>query len=1113
VTIVPHDHDTRARLVNDVGTTFFVEAGAGTGKTTVLIDRIVKLITSGAAGMDQIAAITFTEAAAAELRDRLAQKFEELATGAPDDLVGAAIDALDAAAVTTLHGFARKLLAEQPFVVGLPPLFDVADASASRVAFDERWERLVTDLLENPTFEDLVVRALGCGMTWKNLRAAALECEENWDRLTPSVAVGTPAPSIDATPVLALLAEAADLVTQCADPSDRLAVHLVETTTASNALIGRATDEIDLLQILATGPKLTAGNAGAQANWARTAAGLSCKQRVHDLLNQAEDERTAIVDRTGQWVLQSLFSLLVTFTLGAAEERRHSGHLSFHDLLVLARELVRDQPGARAELHQRYTHILIDEFQDTDPIQAEVAMYLAAGPDVIGDGGEKWSDLAVPPGRLFFVGDPKQSIYRFRRADIDLFNRIRDDVVGQAEQLTTNFRSRPQIVDWANAIFSDLFKSSVPTRQAAYEALQAHNDHGHDNPRQMAPVVVLGRHPMAGNAEDVRRQQAADVISALSAMHTEQWPIGEGGRPMRYSDVAILVRTRTGLPVLEDACRAAGVPYRLESSSLVYESAEVQQLLAILRAIDDPTDAVSVLAALRSPAFGCGDDDLFEHRAAGGRWDTRSAAPVPGPVKDGLASLASYHDTRWWENVSTLVSHVVTDRRLLPLALAAGRPRESWRRVRYLMDQARLFDESNGGDLRSFLRWVDHQSEEGAKVTEAILPESDDDAVRISTVHAAKGLEFPVTVLLGLQTASNSERPTLLFGPDGPELCLKKAFETPGYEGALAFEREMARLEQQRLLYVAATRACDVLVVSVHRDSTAKTTLAAQVVECCDAHPALWSDGSALCAAGAGAARVGSTERAAQPDDDADQRARFAALRTEALARAAIPRTVAATAVQRLAAMTGPTEAGDDGAVEPLERADTQAVQRRGRAGTAVGRAVHAVLQLIDLRTGDDLEAMADAQAAAEGVAERSAEVRRLVRAALDSDLVREAVSGERFWREVYVGVPVGERVLEGFIDLLFETPGGLAIVDYKTDHLADGEDAGSLARRYRLQGASYALAVEEVLGRPVVSCSFLILTPSGSLATPIPDLDLAVSEVREALGQGGIPLHLPRAI
>ena len=225
-----------------------------------------------------------------------------------------------------------------------------------------------------------------------------------------------------------------------------------------------------------------------------------------------------------------------------------------------------------------------------------------------------------------------------------------------------------------------------------------------------------------------------------------------------------------------------------------------------------------MLAALRSPAFGCGDDDLYRHHAAGGGWDPRGLLPVTGPVADALVELQTAHRERWWESVGALISQVVADRRLMGLALAEGRPREAWRRIRFLIDQARLFDESNGGDLRAFLRWVGHQQEDGARVTEAILPETDDDAVRVSTVHAAKGLEYPVTVLMGLQTRPTTQRPPLLFGADGPELCLKEAFETPGYDAALDYERDMERFEQQRLLYVAATRAQDVLVVSLHRD-------------------------------------------------------------------------------------------------------------------------------------------------------------------------------------------------------------------------------------------------------------------------------------------------------
>jgi ATP-dependent helicase/nuclease subunit A len=163
---------------------------------------------------------------------------------------------------------------------------------------------------------------------------------------------------------------------------------------------------------------------------------------------------------------------------------------------------------------------------------------------------------------------------------------------------------------------------------------------------------------------------------------------------------------------------------------------------------------------------------------------------------------------------------------------------------------------------------------------------------------------------------------------------------------------------------------------------------------------------------------------------------------------------------------------------------------------------VHAVLQLIDLDTGDNLHGLAQTQAVAEGVGERVGEVRELVRVALDSDLVRQAVASGRYWREVYVGVPVGERVVEGFIDLLFETPEGLVIVDYKTDRIGDDTEATGVAEHYRWQGASYALAAQRALGRRVASCTFLVLGRTAALVAPLENLELAVAEVADLLSR-----------
>lgn len=1090
MTDLPVDESVRKAVRSSLGENMFVEAGAGTGKTTILVERIVSLITTRHARMDEIAAITFTEAAAAELRDRLVQAFEKLSTSLPDDPVAAALDALDSAAVTTLHGFARRILLEHPFAVGLPPVFEVTDASSSRVEFDERWVLFEDEVVEEPQYEELVVRALSCGMDWKQLRNVALICAENWDRLSAR-AIGTLPPAIDSGALVTHMESAIALRHVCLSDDDLLAKHLDGKVATSLETLRGAADPIDVLQIVRDLPPLSS-NRGQAGNW-KANDGTPRKNEILEHLRLAQEERDRVVQASVQWVLGEFLGLIVAHTLEAAKARRVAGRLVFHDLLVLARQLVRDDAEARRQLHERYTHLLIDEFQDTDPIQAEIAMYLAAGPlaNVL---PVEWDELEVDPGRLFFVGDPKQSIYRFRRADIDIFNRTRDHVIGRAGQLVANFRSRPPIVSFLNSVFSGLFDTDQVAAQATYVPLADHGDQGRDNDRGLKPVIILGQSPIDAGAEGVRAVQSLEVAQAIATMHAEHWLVRRGKEepaPLRLSDVAVLVPVRTGLPALEQAFQAVGIPYRLESSSLVFASQEVRELLALLRAIDDPTDTVSVLAALRSPAFGCGDDDLYQHAVNGGRWDPRHVDDAVDVVTSGLVGLRGYHERRWWSGVGALLSHVVTDRQLMSLALAEPRPRETWRRIRYLLDQARAFDEASGGDLRAFLRWLGHQQDDELCVTEVILPESDDDAVRISTIHAAKGLEFPVTVLVGLQRELKARHPALLFGPHGPELSIGKSFVTGGYKEALTAEGEMDRAEQTRLLYVAATRATDVLLVSLHRGVRKVPSLSQQLAAECELHPDEWSDGSELCAPIGAIPDVLPKVTDDVPDDDRDA---FILRRAELLRRAEMPRTVAATGVAHLADAAAQEE------VERPEEVRAGTVERRGRAGTAVGRAVHGVLQLINLETGEGLEDLAQAQALVEGVADRADEVRALVTAALESQLVRRAVASGRYWREVYVGVPVGELVLEGFIDLLFDTPEGLYVVDYKTDRLLDDEDAATKAHHYALQGASYANALQAALQRPIAGGAFLFLRSSGAIAVPIEGLDAAMSEVDRIL-------------
>jgi ATP-dependent exoDNAse (exonuclease V) beta subunit len=604
-----------------------------------------------------------------------------------------------------------------------------------------------------------------------------------------------------------------------------------------------------------------------------------------------------------------------------------------------------------------------------------------------------------------------------------------------------------------------------------------------------------------GTVDQVREQEAREIAALIRSAKEEAWQVtvDEQGkrrrRPANYSDIALLLPTRTPLPSIEDALEEAGIPYRVESRSLVYDTQEVRDLLAILRSIDDATDEVALISTLRSPAFACGDDDLFRYHDAGGRWDYRREAPnglaPDDPVVAAMAALHDLHLRRWWLPISGVVEAVIRERRLFELAFAHQRPRERWQRLRFVLDQARAFTEIGGRTLRQFIDWAERQSQGGTRVVETVVPEPDDDAVRIMTVHAAKGLEFPIVILAGLnlEGGGHSQACVLWNDDNSPEAKLG-SFATEGYPALEQREKDMEAFEDIRLLYVAATRARDHLVVSVHHKRSDKNrSHAAQILERSMTARHLWQ--AALVSP-----RLNLAPAADAPafDDSPERREAWLAVRAHQLNQLSNVPAVAATSIA----------SGVAGADDPNLRKESPVEEmppwRRGRAGTALGRAVHAVLQSIDLATADGLEGAARAQAAAEGIADRAGEIARMVSTALASPWVRAAVASGRYWRELFLAAPIEGQTLEGFVDLLYEAPEGLVIVDYKTDELPDGLRLEEAMTRYRLQGAAYALALEAALGRHVARCVFLFVQPSTALGQAVADLPMAMADVRRTL-------------
>jgi ATP-dependent exoDNAse (exonuclease V) beta subunit len=1121
------DLATRDAIVGALDETLFVEAGAGSGKTKALVDRIVALVVERDVPMREIAAVTFTEKAAAELRDRIRRALEAVVRGRDARAcarASLALEELDAAAVSTLHAFAQRILAEHPVEAGLPPRVQVLDDIASQLAFEERWTRFVDELLDDPALERTVLLALNADTTLPVLRTLALACNANWDLVAERIHEEPDPPPLPPAlaPLLDALAQVRTRAARCLDPDDKLLEKVVDLAHWHDALLA-APDEYEQMRLLNLGAPSGNLRHGRKTNWPDDCTADDVRAEIGAIRTMASDLAQSISES----IVKRLVWELAQFTLREAAARRAAGELEFHDLLVLARAMLRDPEHGwevRQRLRARYTRLLLDEFQDTDPIQCDLAALIASGdPDAR---SRRWDELPVDPGRLFVVGDPKQSIYRFRRADIAAFLRARSAFGTAPRHLTHNFRTARPVIDVVNAIFRELIVAE-PESQPEYVALEAVRDPVPTGPA----VVLLGAEPDAAdaNADRLRELEAADVAAVVRRALREGWSVvrrttGADGttrdhvEPCRLGDVCILLPARTSLGHLEDALDAAGIPYRAETSSLVYSTREIRDLLVVLQAVDDPTDELALVTALRSPIFGCGDDDLatyrIEHR---GRWDHQ--APLPDtlspehPVADAMRALSRWHDARYWSSPSELLDRIVRERRVLEVGFAHGRPRDLWRRVRFVVEQARAFGDAQGGGLRDFLAWADLQSSEGARVVETVLPETDDDAVRILTIHGAKGLEFPVTVVSGMTTKAAGRRPgvELVFPHDRDTYAVRvsRRVTTEEFERYAPIDEQMDFHEKLRLLYVAMTRARDHLVVSVHRpakdppDDRTRWTHAELVWDAIaeqpgwDAFTATPADDQPLEAADVAA--VGAA--APPPWDD------------WLLERDRVREAAAAHRVRSATALARDAEAARAAAADPGLAKGPRDLElppwNKGRYGTALGRAVHAVLQTVDLATGAGLDDAAAAQAAAEGIVGREHDVAARARVALGTRVVQEAVA-HGFRREMYVASPVRDTTLEGYVDLVYRRPDGLVVVDYKTDAVTGDADLDAKVARYRLQGAAYAVALEQATGERVAECVFVFLGGDEARERSVSDLPAAMREVRAALGASSAAATTP---
>jgi len=956
------DQRDRDRACRDLDSSLVVEAGAGTGKTTVLVCRVLHILESQRATLPEIVAITFTEKAAGELKIRLREEIEK--RGLRDSL-----QQLDRTNVSTIHAFASALLRERPVEAGVDPGFEQLDALSGTLLEEELWEEWIGLQLESshPVLKD----ALASGISIKHMREMAGKLYENRD----------------------------------------------------------------------------------------VAEGLGAVQPGE------------LVERVLHWLAgpasrQSPVASRQSFVSFAQQEKERRGQLDFQDLLIKARDMLRDNREARRYFQSKFKYILVDEFQDTDPLQVEIVFFLAEERPL----ADSWRSVQLKPGKLFVVGDPKQSIYRFRRADIEMYAQARRQICGQNEPLkiVQNFRSVPGVIDWINDAFSKLI---VPSDyQPSYEPLAAARrlpapSRPSDAPLPPRVLFPSDAKEQPASAPEYRVAEADLIAQVVLAALEDQWTITEKGgrvRPVRRRDIAILFgRWSNEIDIYEAALQAHGLAYHMDGGKNFFVRQEVRSLAACLSAVEDPMDAVALVAALRSSFFGFSDEDLFSVVSGGKKLNYLEDPGEEWPeLREGFRLLRSLHEERNRKTISQTVDGLLDSTRALQALALQPYGDQAVANLLKVAEQARAFDRQRLTTFGRFARWISKMEDEQKDEAESALIEAEEDILRLFTIHRAKGLEFPVVILANLNFGK-ARADRLIVEHVGAKFHARIEVQsergktlrlaTSDFINAVERERQREADELKRLFYVGATRARDYLVLPILQYQKKPVGFLQMLLESQTAVPSQISR------------RSGEPPPPLKIDlaDQADydpgillERKQWEAERESTWERARGGIEWASATSQKAALW------------EELE------TEHWGTGdGTALGAAFHEIMDQIDWSDPTSLGQLCRDRAGFFGISARAALLEEMARWCLKSDLVGRALASQNYWKEMPFACFDPPRMMEGAMDLVFREPGGLVIVDFKTDATPK-----RLESVYRIQGETYARALAKITGQAPREVWFLFV-------------------------------------
>ncbi|MCT2537670.1 UvrD-helicase domain-containing protein [Aquibacillus koreensis] len=1045
------DQAARNKIKSELTTNYLIEAGAGSGKTTSLVERMVNLIYTDTCKIEQMVAITFTRKAADELKLRFQSELENKWEIEIEELqatrLSDALQNMERCFIGTVHAFCSRLLRERPIEAKLDLTFQELEEQDDYELLEEAWH---TYLLRLQEFSPTRLKEMDeLGLEVDDLFTCLKDMKNYPDVEWVTSHVNKPALEETYNYFMTLIKEAKRSLPEKEPDKGYDALQKAMHTSLIKQRHGNASNPrhiIDIFELF---------NKNLKPTYNRWDSKEDAKFYYEKI--------TSVVDQSIKRLLQTWWEYchpkVINFLIDAMDDyeqlKRERSLLNYQDLLIKTNQLLKGNEEVRYYFQQKYKCLLVDEFQDTDPIQAEI-MFFLTGENL---DEQVWTKCKPRPGSLFVVGGPKQAIYRFRRADIDTYNRVKQLIEahgGEVLQLTMNFRTVNTITEKLNTIFQHMLPNTETVYQAAYRPLHAFKT---DDQSRLSGIKRITIPDDYSRKDDVVQQDAENIATYIQSLLKEGY---------HAKDFLVLTRYNDGIATYAQTIEDRGIPVSVSGEIVIGETREFQELLTLFQTFVDPTDQVALVAALRGAFFGVSDNDLYQWKQAGGRFSIYSLVPrgLIEPIKAkfelALSKLALYQ--KWIRALppTAAMEQIMEDVGFYALLIKNKHGKRSHKSLLQILEALRA-SEVNG--ITTYKSVCDVFAELVMEKTVVANLEEDADAVRVMNVHKAKGLEAPIVFLSHPIKMVNAE--TFLSKYIKREddhskgyysFSVKKGFQSkmialPVNWSRLKMEELRYLLEEEiRIVYVAATRAEKALVISSSAKSDNKNP---------------WKD----------LLQMESIEEVVLPEHDLKEKNQkeltISLDHYESETKARLDWLELKK--QPTYKMWSPTDDKDFAEVASLER--------ESAGGRAWGTLIHNVLEKV-VQGVDVHHFIQNAMVKHSIPTEREQEVYDYIRLWKHSDIWNELDEADQVLTEVpfnlklepqdplytvvQQGIESSTIYVKGVIDLVYLKDGAWTIVDYKTDRVKKEEDFSKLRDYYKGQVIFYKHAWGQMTGEKV---------------------------------------------